>query len=203
MLEVPVTSFDEGLLSLVLRRRLAPVHTALEQASGLPGCIVTTADYIAYLHMHYDIVATLEEALDAVPDGLAAPMAMPVRRAPHLRDDLRRLGARVRRPIAPMPRLAGAAQAVGVRYVLEGSALGGQVILAAVQPRLGADIEGATSFFAGFGRHGMARWRAFTAALDAYGAAHPTAQDAVVEGAALAFGMFLEAARQPALGAPA
>ncbi len=90
-----------------------------------------------------------------------------------------------------------------MRYVLEGSALGGQVILAAVQPRLGADIEGATSFFAGFGRHGMARWRAFTAALDAYGAAHPTAQDAVVEGAALAFGMFLEAARQPALGAPA
>lgn len=49
-------------------------------------------------------------------------------RRPFLQHDLRVLGLAVRGPLGPMPELASAAAAWGSIYVMEGSALGGQVI---------------------------------------------------------------------------
>ncbi len=199
-----MTTFDQALLSTTLRHRLAPVHLALEQASGLPDSIVTRTDYVACLQMYHGLFSQLEQALDTHADGVwGSDDAVPIRRAPLLRRDLRQLGAFVDTHIPPMPPLRGFAQALGVRYVLEGSALGGLVILAALTPRLGAEIAGATSFFAGAGREGMANWRAFKASLDRYGDAHPDRHDDVVAGAALCFGRFLEAASCARVGATA
>jgi len=194
---------DEALLSTILRHRLAPVHLALEQASGMPDSIVTRHDYIASLQMYHTLFSQLEQALAAHADGAWGSDFTPIRRAPLLRNDLRRLGAFVRPPAAALPPLAGFAQALGVRYVLEGSALGGQVILAALSQRLGAQIAGATSFFAGAGRDGLASWRAFKTSLDRYGAAYPDRQEDVVAGAGLCFGLFLEAATRERVVAPA
>jgi len=187
-----VTTFDQALLSTTLRQRLAPVHAALESASGLPDSIVTRGDYIACLRMYHRLFAQLEPALALYDHGVWGDF-VPQARTPLLLSDLQSLGAPAARDIAPMPPLPGFAQALGVRYVLEGSALGGQVILAALTARLGAEIAGATSFFAG-GRDAMAGWRAFKSGLDHYGAAHPDAHEEVVAGAALCFGRFLEAA---------
>ncbi len=189
-----MTVFDQGLLSAVLRHRLGPAHTALEQASGLPDRVLTLADYIAHLQAYHRIFSQLEQALGAFPDGMTGAGFVSIPRAPLLESDLCHLRAFRRAPVAPMPPLSSMAQALGVRYVLEGSALGGQVILAALQPRLGAQITGATRFFAGLGRHSMANWRAFKAGLDRYGADHPAEHEDVVAGGALCFGMFLDAA---------
>jgi heme oxygenase len=197
-----VAVFDQGLLSAVLRRRLRPAHAALEQASGLPGKVVTLADYIAHLKLYHRLFARLEHALDAFPHAAAGSGFVPVRRAPLLENDLCHLGAFRPEPIAPMA-LTSLAQAFGVRYVLEGSALGGQVILAALQPRLGSEIAGATSFFVGLGRQSMANWRAFQTELDQYGIDHPDEHDNVVDGGALCFGMFLEAALDFDMSVPA
>lgn len=190
-----MSALDEVQLSAILRHRLAPVHAALERVSGLPERIVTIADYIGCLQQYYALFTKLEAALSAYPDdSQARPGFAPAWRAPLLRNDLRRLGAFQTGPVAPMPRLSSFAQALGVRYVLEGSALGGQVILAALQRRLGDQIEGATSFFAGQGRATMAAWQGFKAALDQYGAAHPAEHEQVFQGATLCFGMFMDAA---------
>ncbi len=197
-----MTTYDQALLSTTLRHRLAPVHAALEAASGLPDSIVTRSDYIACLQMYHRLFAQLEPALAAQADGACGDF-VPLARAPLLLSDLRRLGAFAETNVPPMPPLPGFAQALGVRYVLEGSALGGQVILAALTARLGADIAGATSFFAGDGREAMAGWRAFKTSLDRYGAAHPDAHEDVVAGAALCFGRFLESATDIRLGAAA
>jgi len=198
-----VTNNDEGLLSSVLRRRLLPEHRALERSSGLPDRIVTRDDYIAYLRMYYGLFINLEMALDIFPMSEGGFAFVPVRRAPLLRRDLQVLGAFRSLPRITRPTLSSFAQALGVRYVMEGSALGGQVILAALEPRLGPQIDGATNFFSGLGRGTMAHWRDFKTALDAYGAAHPAAHDTVVQGGSLCFGMFAEALRHQALGVPA
>lgn len=187
---------SEVQLSSVLRRRLAPAHAALERAGGLPDRIRTLADYIGCLQMHHRLFSALEGTLAAYPDhaGNAAD------RASLLRDDLRRLGAWPDAPAALLWQPANAAQALGARYVLAGSALGGRVILAALGPRLGPQIAGATRFFAGHGRDSMANWQRFTAALDAYGNAHPDAHEDVVTGAAQCFAAFLDAAMAAASG---
>ena len=75
--------------------------------------------------------------------------------------DLARLGVlapdTLPRP-APLP-LAGAAEALGSLYVVEGSMLGGQVIARAVETRLG--------FRPAYHGAGAAGWRAFRQRLDA------------------------------------
>jgi heme oxygenase len=186
-------------LSAVLRQRLAAAHAALERASGLPDRITTLSGYIACLLMYFRLFSTLEDTLDAFQDAAWDRLGVaPVRRAGLLADDLHRLGAF--RPLHSRPiwRPETFAQALGVSYVLEGSALGGQVILAALQPKLGDQIAGTTSFFAGQGRDTASYWRRFKTALDDYGAAHPHTHDDVVEGAARCFGVFLDAAMDAA-----
>jgi heme oxygenase len=60
----------------------------------------------------------------------------------------------------------GAAAAFGVRYVIEGSALGGAVLARTVQQALGADAP--TRYLNVHGSELGARWRAFMAELAAW-----------------------------------
>jgi heme oxygenase len=83
-----------------------------------------------------------------------------------LQQDLRALGAAPLAGPVPVPELATPAAAWGSLYVMEGSALGGQVItreLAAAGLRPGAGA----SYFHGFGPATGAMWREFRAVLEA------------------------------------
>jgi heme oxygenase len=98
-----------------------------------------------------------------------------------LRDDLRALGvAPDELPVAPPPPLHGHGEAMGSLYVMEGSTLGGRVILKGLG-RLGVP-EDARSYFAGHGEATGAMWRGFLARLEA----EPDA-DAVLRGAKATF----------------
>jgi heme oxygenase len=71
--------------------------------------------------------------------------------------------------------------------VLEGSALGGRLVLRAARARLGDDLP--VSFFGSVGRERLgADWRALRTALDRHGARHGGAGcQAVVDGAHATF----------------
>ncbi|MBP0444459.1 biliverdin-producing heme oxygenase [Roseomonas sp. SSH11] len=91
----------------------------------------------------------------------------PRRRLHLLRDDLHTLGLEARSlPACPPPALHGRAEAMGSLYVMEGSTLGGRVILKALD-RLGLPGEGGRSYFAGYGDATGAMWRAFLQRLEA------------------------------------
>lgn len=77
-----------------------------------------------------------------------------------LQADLRALGAAPLPWRAPMPRLDTPARALGSLYVLEGSALGGQVLLPALRRRPGVDAGTGAAWFHGLGPASGARWRA-------------------------------------------
>ena len=88
-------------------------------------------------------------------------------RRPFLRKDLAALSLSPR-PAAPlaMPRLAGNSAAWGSLYVMEGSALGGQVITRALAPAGLLPDQGA-SYFHGWGADTTAMWQDFLLQLQA------------------------------------
>jgi heme oxygenase len=102
------------------------------------------------------------------------------RRSVRLADDLADLGAAPPAPAAPIA-VEGAAEALGLMYVLEGSTLGGRVIRKHVESR-GGDMRG-LSFLDPYGAEVGERWRAFLGVLDA-----EADVDAMVAGAVAGFG---------------
>ena len=154
---------------------------------GLPHAVRSLADYRRVLERFWGFHTGVEAMLARA----AVPAAASRDRAPAARADLRRLGATeaeiARLPTATPRPVDGAAEALGVLYVLEGSRLGGRVIRRDLERRLGPDIATAGSFFGG----PSPDWRAFVARLDreladgprlerAQGAAARTFEDFIV-----------------------
>ncbi|MEU9825614.1 biliverdin-producing heme oxygenase [Micromonospora chersina] len=143
-------------------------HLALERDLGLPGRIRTRADLAAVLAALLAAWAPLERDLAAadwsglrLDPWLGAATGL-------LRADLATLGAAppagAGREDAGVP-FDTPARAVGGRYVLLGSALGGSVIAPAVERRLGLAEGEATGFFRRSGRAPGRDWRGFRVAL--------------------------------------
>ena len=68
---------------------------------------------------------------------------------------------------------------IGFRYVIEGSALGGQVIARFLKANLGLDETGGASFFIGNGIDTGPRWRKFTENLKAHDLSEPRMERAL------------------------
>ena len=100
----------------------------------------------------------------------AAWLLQPPRRAACLETDLSSLGITPAgdAPAAMVPALDCEAHAVGSFYVLEGSALGGQVISRHLTRTLGITATTGGRYFAGDGVATAARWREVCAALESY-----------------------------------
>ncbi len=176
-------------LAAELRAATAAIHSELERRFGLPLAFAQTADYAACLARHYEVFVALEPPLAGYSGWQAAAIdVLAHRRLPQLQADLAALHVDIAQIIAPAMPPASFPSALGVLYVLEGSALGGQVILRDAKARLGSAIEGATAFFGG--RTGQPSWPAFKHKLDAFGAANPAATRQVIAGAMAAFGSF-------------
>jgi heme oxygenase len=86
----------------------------------------------------------------------------------------------------------GIFEAIGCLYVIEGSTLGGQIILHSVQKSLNLDAGGGVKFFHGYGARTPGMWKSFISALDSI---PPTgeAADAVEQGAMQTFLAFTAA----------
>jgi len=184
-------------LSARLKMSVADLHDEIEAGAAIPDGILSLADYASALSRFHAVFAPVEDCLAAFDDwpewgiNLAAHI-----RTPALRADLAALGfdhAALPRLVAP--NLADFASALGALYVLEGSALGGKVILRALEARLGPQIAGATAFFGGAGRHGALPWPAFKARLDAFGQGRPAGQARSIAAAMAVFRQFADALR--------
>lgn len=101
----------------------------------------------------------------ALPPDLANWMRRRSRRR-LLRDDMRVLGLEPVADTAPAVALPSAAAALGALYVIEGSALGGQLIAAEVA-RQPWGARGGAAFFTGWGAATGRMWREFRLLVDA------------------------------------
>ncbi len=175
-----------------LRAAAAELHREVEGLLGFPQTIANLSSYRACLVSYYRLYSPTEASLWAFADWPRIGIQADDRRQlPRLARDLQALqidpllcpGA-TRGWLPPIPDFP---HALGVFYVLEGSTLGGQIILRHLRAVLGESLDGADTFFNGHGPRTGAMWSAARVAVDAYGEKHPEDCDRVIEGAASTF----------------
>ena len=187
----PAAEVTGSLFFKELRTRTAASHEALEahtysQSITTPG--ITMDAYVRYLHIMQQVVVGIEGSLypilaDVVPDIEAR------RKDGWMQEDLFHLKASNN----PFPAFSLAQQspsvpfALGAFYVLEGSTLGGRVILKSLAPALNITAEQGARYFAGYDAATGPMWQQFLKSLARYAASAPDREEEIIAGAQSAF----------------
>lgn len=151
------------------------------------GPALSLASYVQVIQGFDAFLSAWEPRVAAALPERLRPWLARRSRWPMARRDLHRLGAA---PTAPSNHhlrrlhLSGKAAAFGSLYVLEGSALGGQVIAPRLDRQLNLQPDTGAAYFAGWGPNTGAMWREFRHKLECeVGATDPACAEAC--GAAL------------------
>jgi len=174
-----------------LRTATARSHTNLE---ALPVSLsimdpkVTNAAYALYLSLMHDVVKDAEFAIFPVAKA-AIPELEVHPKARFIEADLESLGFAKQKSLAPLSSKLGSftpAFALGVMYVIEGSSLGGRVILKNINTALGHDAENGAKYFTGYGGQTGSHWKHFLGMLTQY-ETQTNSEKEIIEGANFAF----------------
>ncbi len=163
------SSVEDGAIHGRLRRATAERHDHVDR--GLAYLLserLSVGRYVDLLAALFGFYAPLETDL-ARWEAASGPLALPLRRrAPLLTRDLRAFGRAAEQisTCTTIPTLISVEHVAGALYVVEGAALGGQVIARAVPQRLGVGRDNGAAFFIGDGADTAARWRRVLAWLD-------------------------------------
>ncbi|RKG88890.1 heme oxygenase [Corallococcus terminator] len=182
-----------------LKTETRPHHERTEGVVRLMDAHLTPADYLRHLEDFYGLYVPLEARLAGPLAEVGPALVLESRwKVPLLEEDLRAQGhdtaslARLPRA-SPLPALPGLAEALGCAYVLEGSTLGGQLILRHLTRHFGTDARvGTFAFFRAYGDEVGPMWRAFGAvvAQASERASSDTFDAAVIQGARDTFDAF-------------
>lgn len=172
-------------LSQRLKAETAAAHARVERLVGLERSDFDVGDWVTHLQRMHRVVAPTEQAVRAVPEVACwLPEESLNQGAALLASDLAALGAEPLTPLEVEP-LESLEAAIGALYVMEGSALGGAVILRLLRPRMGSTLAVSDRFHGRLDR-GRA-WRALVSRIDAHGAQHDQRQAGCVRGAQRTF----------------
>jgi heme oxygenase (biliverdin-IX-beta and delta-forming) len=159
------------ILLEALRSTTATAHRRLERRLALVEPDLSLARYRTIMAAMWGYHAPLETRLAAAGawemvglDGSARQRVHQLHRdlvALHLTEAAIERLPRCER----LPSVATPAEAMGCIYVIEGSTLGGRVVLRHVRRCVDVDVESGARFFAGYGEQTTARWRETCAAI--------------------------------------
>lgn len=176
-----------------LRNETASLHSALEElpiSRNLMSADLNENSYAEYLSLMYGVVRDVETSIfpllkNVVPDINERRMLA------FLSEDLAYLGRVADNKSEVFGENHSEAFAVGILYVLEGSSLGGRVILKNVQKHLDINEINGGRYFAGYGENTGPKWKSFMAFLAAY-EGRTNNGDEIVAGANFAFARIKE-----------
>ena len=178
---------DRGLVLAHLRAMTRPSHDALEGALGLLDGGLDLDEYRNVLRRLYGFWRGWEPQVAGLLRDVA--LSEPRRRLHLLAADLTALGVSGREldglPLCPLTTLRDDVEALGSLYVMEGSTLGGRIILRNVDRCLGNEGRASCSYFNGYGERTGAMWRLFLARLEQ---ASPADAERIGHGASATFG---------------
>jgi heme oxygenase len=159
-----------------LRKATQPMHTKLEESRlsvNLMKGDVSKTEYADYLVYMSDVIAYHEFFTYPVVEHLFDDMSAR-HKLPMINNDievLRQQGVTITpnneyriNTLLPL----SIARALGYMYVIEGSTLGGRMILKHIKTALGFDEQNGAHFFAGYGNETGKRWNKFIAIFANY-----------------------------------
>ncbi len=173
-----------------LRSVTALSHKNLE---GLPVSVsimdpeITKQQYILYLALMQDVVRDTENNVYPIVKGIVEDID-DRRKASQLESDLAYLGYTGQSNAMPLTDGMSITPgfAMGIMYVIEGSSLGGRVILKNISSALGFDEANGAKYFAGYGPVTGSRWKKFLDVLVSYEEENSN-EDEIIAGANHAF----------------
>jgi heme oxygenase (biliverdin-IX-beta and delta-forming) len=177
-------------MHLRLRAATSALHRRVEEQVEL-GSAVTRERYRDVLRAFYGYYEPLEPRVAAVAAAAPPEGFEVVARAPLLARDLLALGdspavLTTMPRCSDLPRLGATAELAGCLYVLEGAALGAQVVRRILELRLGIARDNGGSFFTGGGPRTGGRWERVLAWIERVGA-EPNGSEAMVNSACETF----------------
>jgi len=170
MLGSPVPPENRTLLQ-TLKADTRPHHERAERVVRLMEPDLTPEAYQRHLEALYGLFEPLETRLAARLQEAFPALRLAERwKLPLLEEDLRALGhdgrslERLPRPTR-LPALEGVPESLGCLYVLEGSTLGGQLVLRHLMRHFEGVAVGPFAFFRAYGEEVGPMWKAFGEAL--------------------------------------
>lgn len=157
------------MLSEYLKRSTREVHAALEkQLIGRIKAIRRTEDYSELLVLMYGYYQPVEQQILRYLTVENVADISTRRKAHFILDDLYRLGQpTVHLPVSDrIPKIDDVASAFGAAYVLEGSTLGGKIIVDILARQTFGSVSQSLKFFHGYGDESMNKWVTFKGFLD-------------------------------------
>lgn len=149
-----------------LRAATAALHARVEEGMDILRRMETLEGYVELLARMESFYRPFERGLRRTLSS-EIPAAFLESRVPRLQADLRHLAPdRSALPDADVPKFASPSAALGGLYVLEGAAIGGQIVARHLETAHGLTSECGASFFASGGEAVGPRWKAFRALLD-------------------------------------
>lgn len=158
-----------------LKEETAPMHRQIEQneyAVAIMNHSLTMEKYEAYLMKFYGFVKPVEERLrESIDSAKGVLYKSAWNKSAWLERDLSALGLSEERlsrlPLcAHLPDLSTHVKALGCLYVLEGSTLGGQMIIRMLSQYLPVDPDVNGTYFNSYGERTREHWKAFCTELE-------------------------------------
>ncbi len=174
-----------------LRNSTAQSHTALEAlpvSASIMDPAVTNSTYARYLGLMHDVVKDAELNIFPLLSGIVPDLEARNKTA-QIENDLAFLGdakGGYEKVLSASLKSLSPAFALGIMYTVEGSSLGGRVILKNIQAALGHDAQNGASYFSGYGGQTGSMWKSFLANLANY-ETHSHATEEIIAGANYAF----------------
>lgn len=173
MNELSVSIEDQDSFLNSLRNNTADSHKRLEEneiSTAILSPEVTIADYQEYISRMYGVIAGCERKVFPALSGIFADLSQR-QKSSLIINDLYKTGLQ-QAEIEQLPvcdfDFSTTGEALGIMYVLEGSTLGGRVLLKHIQKTLGLGESDGVSFFYGYGSETGKMWKSFITRFSEY-----------------------------------
>lgn len=168
---------------VLLKEGTRPQHDKLESDLNLLRKDLTLDDYVHILKRFYGIYRPLEPLLNLPADRI---------KIHHLEKDLSFF--KINTSLIPLcetlPIVSSKSQSYGVRYVLEGSTLGGMVLSKHFKEIFHTSPDSGGFFFSGYGAETMMKWKHFQNELISFSSTPDYSPEELVESARDTFRVF-------------
>lgn len=149
--------------------------------------IRSNADYADFLKYFYTYFSQAEQAIAPYITAQLLPDYKERRNSSYLKNDIEALNGNVEAiPAITLPVIENQLQALGALYVMEGSIMGGSIIIKMLEK--GGITEG-VSFFSGYGETTGQKWGVFTQVMN-QAATSPEQEEIAIQAANEAFTCF-------------